>query len=283
MLIALIYKKLKNIGIKDFVYEADIVNQLPFKDEVVHTIHDVRCATFFACGLAQQKNTSVALFIRKEYLPNTHTGLTEAWFQNRHIIVIAFGLDILNDDLNYLKACTCSRLKIQTNADVIRYIQSDESKTLPELYLVEDRIDFEKTICLKDSIDLDCLSSVPDKLFLYERFSSLFKRHSSIVKISERDKYGSISKYMGFCTVSKNTNLLVIDDSILYLDINLFNNRYMNERFRVMVIGNMNKPNVLRWLDANQVAYFEESNLLQAMQILVEKKTPTVAFVKIKT
>lgn len=281
MLIDVIYKKLKEIGIHEFVFETDIIDQLPFKDEVVHTVHDVRSATFYACGLAQQKNTSVALFVRKEYLPSTHTGLTEAWFQNRHIIVIAFGTDILNDDLNYLKTCTCSRLKIQTDADVTRYIQSNENRTLPELFLVEDDIEFGKSTGFTDSIDVDCLPSVPDKLYVYERFFDLFESHQNIVKISERDKYGSISKYMGFCVASEKTSLLVIDDSILLLDINILNNRYMNKRFKVMVIGDMDQPNVLKWLDANHISFFEDSDPTRAICRLIEMQTPAIAFVQI--
>lgn len=281
MLIEVIYEKLKMSGICDFVFEADIVDQLPFKNEIVHTIHDVRSATFYACGLAQQKNTSVALFIRKEYLPSTHTGLTEAWFQNRHIIVIAIGVDILNDDLSYLKTCTCSCLKIQSNAEITRYFLSDKKRTLPELYLVEDTIELEKPIVFKESIDLNGLPLVPDKLFLYERLSGLFKKHPNIIKIAERDKYGSISKFMGLCVASENNSLLVIDDSLLFLDINILNNRYMNDRFKVMVVGNMNQPNVLRWIEANHIAFFDNSNPTDAICRLVELKKPAIAFVRI--
>lgn len=279
MLIESVYKKLKEIGINDFVFETDIVDMLPFKDEIIHAVHDVRSATFYACGLAQQKNSPVVLFIRKEYLPSTHTGLMESWFQNRHVIVIAFGSDILNDDLSYFKTCTCTRLKLQTNADVNRYLQSAEGCTLPELYLVEDHIDPRKPMELKDKIDLDRLPEAPDKLFLYEKLSGLFQSHPSIARIPERDKYGSISKYMGFCAASKERVMLVIDASVLLLDLNILNNRYINERFKVMVIGDMQRPNVLKWLEANHIAFFAESNPEQALLRLVEMKTPAIAFV----
>lgn len=280
MLIDIVYNRLKGIGICNFVFEADIVDRLPFKDEVLHAIHDVRSATFYACGLAQQKNQSVALFVRKEYLPSTHTGLMEAWFQNRHIIVIAFGTDILNDDLSYFRTCTCSRLKIQSDAEVVHYIQNKEKRTLPEIYLVEDNIEPDILITLKDGFDLNSLPSVPDKVFLYEKLSGLFKNHPSIVNFSERDKYGSISKYMGFCIADEKDSLLVIDDSLLYLDINILNNRYLNERFKVMVIGDVIQPNVFKWLDANHIIFFEDSNHTQAISKLLEINAPAIAFVR---
>lgn len=283
MLLTIIYEKLKERGIRDFVFEADIIDRLPFKNEVIHAIRDVRSATFYACGLAQKQNASVALFIRKEYLPNTYTGLTEAWFQNRNIVVVAFGADILNDDLGYFKSCTYSRLKIQTEVDTVRYLENVQRSNLPELYLVEDSVTYEEPIWNTCPIDLNCLSSVPDKLFLYERVSGLFREHPNIVRIAERDKYGTISKYMGFCVASEKRNLLVIDDSLIYLDANIFNNRYINEKFKILVIGEMKHPNVLRWLEANHISCFEEREPLRAINILMETKKPTIAFVSIKT
>ena len=279
MLLDVVYERLKENGIQDYVFEADIVDYLPFRNEVVHTIRDVRSATFYACGLAQQHDTSVALFVRKEYLPSTHTGLMEAWFQNRHIIVIAFGADILNDDLNYFRTCTYSRLKIQTNADVLRYIPNKQMTSLPELYLVEEDLDFEKPFNYKCLIDLRNLPLIPDKLFVYERISGLFKEHPSIVNISQRDKYGTISKYMGFCVASPKSNMLVIDDSLILLDVNIFNNRYIDGKFKILVIGDMKQSNVLKWLDANHITFFEESDLARAICRLMERRTPTIAFV----
>lgn len=283
MLLNVIYEKLKESGIHDFVFETDIVNRLPFKNEVVHAIRDVRSATFYACGLAQKQDTSVALFIRKEYLPSTHTGLTEAWFQNRNIVVVAFGTDILNDDLSYLKSCTCSRLKIQTEVDVVRYIGNVQRSGLPEVYLVEDTVAFEEPIRSESPIDLSSLPSVPNKLFLYERVAGLFKEHPCIVRIAERDKYGTISKYMGFCVASETSNLLVIDDSLIFLDANIFNNRYIDGKFKVLVIGEMKQTNVLRWLDANHVSLFEESDPVQAICRLMEMKTASIVFVSLKS
>ena len=86
---------------------------------------------------------------------------------------------------------------------------------------------------------------------------------------------------MGFCIGSDNNNLLVIDESLLLLDINILNNRYMNERFKVMVIGKMEHPNILRWLDANHIAFFEDSIPAQAICRLIELNTPTIAFVRL--
>lgn len=283
MLLNVIYEKLKERGIHDFVFETDIVDRLPFKNEVVHAIRDVRSATFYACGLAQKQDASVALFIRKEYLPSTHTGLTEAWFQNRNIVVVAFGADILNDDLSYFKSCTCSRLKIQTEADAVRYLGNAQRSNLPELYLVEDTVACEEPVRCDHPIDLSCLPSVPDKVFLYERVAGLFQEHPNIVRIAERDKYGTISKYMGFCVASGKSNLLVIDDSLIFLDVNIFNNRYMDRKFKVLVIGQMKQANVLRWLDANHVSFFEDNEPVQAIRRLMEMKTAAIAFVSLKS
>lgn len=279
MLLDSVYLRLKELGIKEFVFEGDIIDQLSMRTEAVHSIKDVRSATFYACGLAQKCNSSIALFIRKEYLPSTLTGLTEAWFQFRHIIVIAFGDHIINDDLSYFRNCTNVRLKIQSEQDVRDYITDIEHKKLPEMYLVECNVPIGEKYHFCDKITLEKGTLLVDKVFLYSKLSNCFNKDDRITYVDEKDKYGIISKYMGYCIGSDEKTVLVMDDSLIFYDVNIFNNRYVDERFKMMIIGTLEDPTIFKWLESNHITFIKEENPSQALSRLLEAKTASVALV----
>ena len=279
MLLDSVYKRLKEVGIKEFVFEEDVIEQLSMKSEIIHSIKDVRSATFYACGLAQKNDASVALFIRKEYLPSALTGLTEAWFQCRNIIVVAFGEHIINDDLSYLRNCTNSRFKIQSEEDIQYYITENIYRKTPELFLVECNVPVPEKYLCNSKINLNNTIPSVDKVFVYSKLANLFDEDKRIVYVDERDKYGIISKFIGYSIGSDKKIVLVIDDSLIYYDVNIFNNRYLNESFKILIIGKLKNLTIIKWLESNHINFFKESNPSQALSILLEIKKATVAIV----
>lgn len=281
MLVETIYRELKYNGVKHFVFETDIVEQLSFKNEIIHTVADVRSAAFYACGLSQKNNSHVALFVRKEFLPSSLTGLTEAWFQRCHLVIVALGSNILNDDLSYFKNCTCSRVKIQTEEDIRFYIPQVKNRVVPEIFLVEENLELPQRLNFVDKIDVDSDFTMINQVFVYERVKECFYDSNRIVIIEECDKYCTISKYMGYCVGTDTINVLVIDDLLIFLDVNIFNNRYLNGKFKLLVIGSVKDAAVLKWIAANRIKFIEADDVHQALEKLLNTDGAAVALVNL--
>ena len=278
MVLKNILEKLYRSGVSEYICEKDISQQIPHIG-TMHYIDDVRSATFYACGIAQKENMPVVLIIRKEYLSSTLTGLTEAWFQLRRIIVIALGNDILNDDLNYFESCSSCRIKIQTLNDFEKYY-GKKGKKYPEIYLIEYELEDEVSVCKIEASTIEQLTEYVDKVMIYEPLINGTIDNDNVVLINYKDKYGLLSKYTGYCVGKVEKNLLIIDESIIRYDINIFNNRYMNDRFKLVVIGKKFEENIIRWTEANNISFSVECDLIVATKKLLAAKVPSIVYIE---
>lgn len=278
MILEDILEKLYKSGVSEYICEKDISQQIPHIG-TMHYIDDVRSATFYACGIAQKENMPVALIIRKEYLSSTLTGLTEAWFQLRKIIVIALGSDILNDDLNYFESCSSCRIKVQTLNDFEQYY-GKKGKKYPEIYLIECELKDEVSVCEIEASRIEKITAYVDKVMIYAPLVKGTINDDNVILINYKDKYGLLSKYAGYCVGKLEKSLLIINDSIIRYDINIFNNRYMNDRFKLVIIGEKIEENIIRWVEANNISFFVESDLIVATKKLLMANVPSIVYIE---
>ncbi len=255
MLLNEIIQHLSSSDIKDFVFEAELLGEL----ENINangiskvSVSDVRSATFYACGLAQKNDRPVALVVRSEYLSSTFTGLMESWFQRRCIIVIAVGRDILNHPLCCYKTCTSGQYKVQKLTE-FESCFAELRRDLPALFLVEESIE-RKTLSYDADIE-KLIENIPqkNKLFVYSPITSERSNNKNVLYIAPEYKYGMISKFLGHCISQEEKCILLTDLSVLKLEMNLFNSRYLDKRFNLIVTGEKPSDNILQWLQSNGI------------------------------
>ena len=224
----------------------------------VELMDDVRSATFFTLGETNIKNEPIVLMIDGRFLPSVYTGITEAWFQRKTIIIVALYEKYSEIKCEYLKRCTSNIITIYNDED-INYnekINSIINKKYPAL--INIKVDFSKN---DEDIDLNVLDNVSEilnkdnEMWLYDL--KVEKEYNCKTKIiSDTYKYGMLSKYMGYITGKNEKVLLVSKSDILKLDLNIFNNRYMNENFKVILfdVDNILKENdIEKWIMENKI------------------------------
>ena len=84
----------------------------------VELMDDVRSATFFTLGETNIKNEPIVLMIDGRFLPSVYTGITEAWFQRKTIIIVALYEKYSEIKCEYLKRCTSNIITIYNDEDI---------------------------------------------------------------------------------------------------------------------------------------------------------------------
>lgn len=276
-----IIKHLYNSNIKNFVVENDFLglfDKIPENDINKVSITDIRSAAFYALGLSQKNDCPIAMIIHREYLANTLTALTEAWFQRRCVIVIALGSNILNDTLDCYKNCTCGQYKVQTLAD-FEFCFGSMNKELPSVFLAEEKLE---PVVLSYSVDITVLNKFSSyhKLFVYSPLAST--KIDNITYIEPEFKYGMLSKFLGHCISGKEKCVLLTDLSVLKLEQNIFNSRYLDNRFNLIVTGEKPSVNIWQWLQSNNIKTVFCDSVKKAASEISESNKATVVFVVTK-
>lgn len=221
-------------------------------------IEDIRSATFYALGISYMSEKNSIVLIEGEYLPNIYTGITEAWFQKKNIIVIALYNDLDKINSEYLKKCVPSIINIYNN-DIEKYKEKIEN-ALKGIFPVLINIrysNFLNTGINYDEIleNLNQFLKEDDEIFLYN--SNNIKNYNfKINYIKEEYKYGTISKYMGYVIANNKKILLCCTDEILKLDLNIFNNRYINNNIKIIILNKENfifQKNIDEWINSNNI------------------------------
>lgn len=228
------------------------------KSFTVELMDDVRSATFFTLGETNIKNEPIVLMIDGRYLPSVYTGITEAWFQRRTIIIVALYEKYSEIKCEYLKRCTSDIITIYNEEDVDykERINSAINKKYPAV--INLKIDFSKK---DEDVDLSVLDNISEilnkdnEMWLYDlKVKEEYNCKTKV--ISDTYKYGMLSKYMGYITGKNEKVLLVSKSEILKLDLNIFNNRYMNENFKVILFDNDNilkENDIEKWITENKI------------------------------
>ena len=224
----------------------------------VELMDDVRSATFFTLGETNIKNEPIVLMIDGRFLPSVYTGITEAWFQRKTIIIVALYEKYSEIKCEYLKRCTSNIITIYNDEDINYNEKINSIINKKYTALINIKVDFSKN---DEDIDLNVLDNVSEilnkdnEMWLYDL--KVEKEYNCKTKIiSDTYKYGMLSKYMGYITGKNEKVLLVSKSDILKLDLNIFNNRYMNENFKVILfdVDNILKENdIEKWIMENKI------------------------------
>lgn len=253
-------------------------DDMDFDSRFTKRIMDVRSAAFYAFGESKITNENVLLVIDGDYLPSVYTVLTEAWFQKTNLIVLALYDSIYDIETNYLNRCTVANIKF-----IDKDLNKFEDKINKALGFIGPKVINVVTKKRTNEYDyskiLKALEKVLDKDDTVFTFSGTeYKSKYELVNIPKKYKYGVISKYLARLEGKKNNNILLCTKDCIEIDSNIFNNREMNAKFKMIVVGDILKSK--NWIINNGIAYVEANNLKKDLEDLVVANVATVLIVK---
>ena len=261
-------EKLRNSGVENVINTSTFdVSSLQQKFERVQYIEDVRSAIFTAYGIAKISSKPILAIVDDEYLPNTYTGLTEAWFQRVPVVVLSINSRD-KESSTYLERCLDKISFIDINDSSVKLDDISLSTYGPTLIKTNEvignitPIDYSEIYSsLQDSKYSNCIG-----------FFNSNTNFDGCRNIDPKYKYGLISKYVGQL-LGESDNILVITENQLILDSNIFNFRDMPSKFKLIVKVTdhvyWNKFN--GWLSSNEINVIdltsnnESTNLINAL------------------
>lgn len=256
-IISEVLEKLNTLGISVLTI-ADTANN--FLDEnikklfEIHNIDDARSACFFSLGKSQTLNKPTGIIVESRYIDHLYSGLIESWFQHIPIIVIVLD-ENNNTDYQLYNRCINKTIDMRNNEALDNI--ADEGPTM--IILNVEKITHSTQN--KESI-IKKLLPLNAKIYQPEH------------------KYGAISKYVGYLCGTSDTIYCIMPLSWLKLDLNIFNNRYTDNRFRLILIKDIEiNFKIEQWLKANNI----ELSISEAdsdITKIVNKNKPSVLIYK---
>lgn len=218
-------------------------------------IDDVRSAGFFALGKTQTLQRSCILLVESKYISHLYTSMVETWFQQMAVVIVVLNT---NNDVDYEL--------------FNRYIKKIDDYREQEYYK-------ELTIA-NNGPTLIILNAAPkEHTFNTALIENLLPEDALIYKPS--DKYGAISKYTGhLCGTSKNLYCVIPLEWVRY-DLNIFNNRYKDKRFKLILLGDIKdiQCDLRQWLYSNQIELIDGSEKT-GMENFLHNNKPSVIILK---
>ena len=248
--------------IKDVVCTEDILKSIDGQDKEyieanfnMQIFNDLRSATFFSNGEVNSSNKPVILIIKGEFLPNIYTGITEAWFQRSNINIISI-FERYNDiKVEYLERCIPDILTIYDDGieeyknTIYKFIDNNMPALINIKYTlkIEEKSDYTSIINMLDNIVKNTVD-----VFIYNSKNES-KNNINIMNIEPKYKYGILSKYMGYITAKEKKSLLIMPYELLKIDLNIFNNRYINENVKIIIYKEKEQNNIEEWIKDNKI------------------------------
>ena len=248
--------------IKDVVCTEDILKSIDSQDkEYIETnfnmqiFNDLRSANFFYNGEVNSSNKTVILIIRGEFLPNIYTGITEAWFQRSNINIISIFEKYDEIKVEYLERCIPDILTIYEDSletyknTIYKFIDNN----MPALINIKYKIDLDEKMDYANIINIfdDFIKENVD-VFAYNTKNES-NNNVNILNIEPKYKYGILSKYMGYITAKEKKSLLILPYKLLKIDLNIFNNRYINENVKIIIYKEKEQNNIEEWIKDNKI------------------------------
>ena len=259
-----------NKNIKDVICTKDILESIIDKDkEYIKTnfnfeiSNDLRSATFFANGEVNSNNKPVILIINGEYLANIYTGITEAWFQRSNINIISIFEKYDDIKIEYLRRCIPDILTIyeenieEYKETIYKFINNNMPSLINIKYMLksEEKVDYTNITNILDSI-------VKNKVDVFTYNSeNKSKNNINIMNIERKYKYGVLSKYMGYVSAKKQKTLIILPYELLKIDLNIFNNRYINKNVKIIINKRKEQSNIKEWIKDNNIEILQTRNL----------------------
>lgn len=271
---------LKENNVTRFVIGDEI--NLKLNVENCENIDDVRSAAFYAFGESKIKNENIALIINGEYLPSIYTVLTEAWFQKTNLVVIAVYNSIYDVETHYLDRCLVKNIKF-FEKDFEQFkdsIKNSLNLLGPKLFNVvlernEEKYNYNNILEMLDR-------NIDEKFDVYVYNSYIDNsnyKNINCITVESKYKYGIISKYVAMIT-ENNKKILVCDTNCLKVDSNIFNNRYINNSFKVIIINKEKNDNYKEWIASNNIKVIISKNLNTDVEEFLKSEVPSVLIVK---
>lgn len=261
---------------KNFNYIIDNTIEIGTSDE--NKFFDARSAGFFAMGQALMKN-DIVLIVRGEYLPSLYTVLTEAWFQKINLNIVAIYDNVYDVKNHYLNRCLVSNMMFY-DYDVKKFknkINKELEKIGPKLFSVitnEFKIEKEDYSFIFENL-VDFQSEI-ERIYVYNSNNNFEKLSSEVINIDYRYKYGVISKYCAK-TTSSTKCILVCNEECLKVDSNIFNCRYINDNFKIIVkVKDVDK--YVNWFESNNIIVQIYNNSKDIEKFLTEKQASILMF-----
>ena len=248
--------------IKDVVCTEDILKSMDGQDKEyieanfsMQIFNDLRSATFFSNGEVNSSNKPVILIIKGEFLPNIYTGITEAWFQRSNINIISIFERYDDIKVEYLERCIPDILTIYDDGieeyknTIYKFIDNNMPALINIKYTLklEEKSDYTSIINMLDSIVKNTVD-----VFIYNSKNES-KNNINIMNIETKYKYGILSKYMGYITAKEKKSLLILPYELLKIDLNIFNNRYINENVKIIIYKEKEQNNIEEWIKDNKI------------------------------
>lgn len=215
----------------------------------IQEISDVRSAMFFAMGRSQTLNSPCLVLVRQAFLSSCYTGIVESWFQHAKIIVLVVCEQ--NNDFD----------DIYLNRYVRNLITSDDDLgcTISEGPSI---VRFFGTFNV-DKINISLnqfLNAVPADytILIRRKYIEHLNDVNRFIGLEDYNKYGMISKFVGHICGSEKKICCVLDEDWFKLDLNIFNNRYLSNRFKLIILsGQKNKQQYKKWITTNNIQLME--------------------------
>ena len=256
--------------IKDVVCTEDILKSINSQDKEyieanfnMQIFNDLRSATFFSNGEVNSSNKPVILIIEGEFLPNIYTGITEAWFQRSNINIISIFEKYDDIKVEYLERCIPDILTIYEDSletyknAIYKFIDNNMPALINIKYKLklEEKIDYANIINMLESI-------VKNKVDVFTYNSkNESKNNINVINIEPKYKYGILSKYMGYITAKEAKSLLILPYELLKIDLNIFNNRYINENVKIIINKEKGQVNIEEWIKDNKIEILKTKKL----------------------
>lgn len=275
-----VLKQYKALGVSRVVFcekEAREYLSSCFKDEECTFIPDVRSATFYAYGEAKLLDKPVLIVLDERFIASTYTGLTEAWMQRIPVCVLAYNCEGYKSTL-YLEKCTDIILCLDGKSDDKYIVKKAFQCHGPSIVKCDAFIQSNNKEDYSDIFDLLSQSGCNDIVHCYE--PSPYDGSLRVAVISEKYKYGILSKYIGELLGGKDS-ILCIPDYLLNLESNAFVQRIIPQSFK-LIVKETNKELCDRfdsWISSNSFTIFREKTSKECVEKLIQSTKACVAFI----
>lgn len=248
--------------IKDVVCTEDILKSIDSQDKEyieanfnMQIFNDLRSATFFSNGEVNSNNKPVILIVNGEFLPNIYTGITEAWFQRSNINIISIFEKYDEIKVEYLERCIPDILTIYEDSletyknTIYKFINNN----MPALINIKYELNLDEKMNYANIINIfDNFIKENVDVFAYNTKNES-NNNINILNIEPKYKYGILSKYMGYITAKEKKSLLILPYELLKIDLNIFNNRYINENVKIIIYKEKEQNNIEEWIKDNKI------------------------------
>ena len=267
-------------GISKIIFCEEEMEEIlsPFFSKGLQTyIPDVRSATFFAFGEAKILCKPVMVCVDERFIASAYTSLTESWMQRMPVCVLAYNSTGYRSTL-YLEKCTDKILQIDDEKDIYSVVSEALSCQGPTLVKYsgcvtapQKKLDYSEILCLFNG-------RMPNtKVYCYEPETRT--DYSQIEIISERHKYGVVSKYIGNLLGGEDA-ILCVPDYLIMLESNAFVLRNIPSTFKLVVkeVKGGISAQFVPWMESNHFNVLKGHTLEENIESMSISNTPSVIF-----